>query len=59
MSLYDDPHVSAGEIADYLDQLRLEATPLPQLDAPLPETASSSSQVGKRYLQLLEAPQSA
>ncbi|RZK25262.1 MAG: hypothetical protein EOO63_16270 [Hymenobacter sp.] len=27
MSPYDDPHVSAGELADYLDQLRLEATP--------------------------------
>jgi hypothetical protein len=30
MSPYDDPTVSAGEIVNYLDQLRLEATPLPQ-----------------------------
>jgi hypothetical protein len=29
MSPYDDPAVSAGEIADYLDALRLEATPSP------------------------------
>lgn len=29
MSPYDDPAVSAGEIADYLDQLRLEFIPLP------------------------------
>jgi hypothetical protein len=30
MSPYNAPAVSAGEIADYLDQLRLEVTPLPQ-----------------------------
>jgi hypothetical protein len=29
MSPYDDPATSAGEIADYLDQLRLETTPPP------------------------------
>ena len=29
MSPYDDPAVSAGEIADYLDQLRLESSPSP------------------------------
>lgn len=27
MSPYDDPHVSAGEIADYLDQVRLATLP--------------------------------
>jgi hypothetical protein len=43
MSPYDDPHVSAGEIVDYLDHLRLEATPSSQPDAPPTETASSSS----------------
>lgn len=37
MSPYDDPAASPGEIADYLDQLRLEATPLPQ-----PATATPS-----------------
>jgi len=36
MSPYDDPHVSAGEIADYLDKLRLEATPPPQPAAATP-----------------------
>lgn len=42
MSSYDDPAVSAGKIADYLDQLRLEA-PLPPQPAAAPtETASSS-----------------
>lgn len=30
MSPYDDPAVTPGEIADYLDQLRLQATPPPQ-----------------------------
>jgi hypothetical protein len=34
MSPYDDPHVSAREIADYLDHLRLEATPSSQPDVP-------------------------
>jgi hypothetical protein len=30
LSPYDDPHVTPGEIADYLDKFRLEATPPPQ-----------------------------
>jgi hypothetical protein len=29
MSPYDDPAVSAGEIADYLDLLRLATSPQP------------------------------
>lgn len=37
MSPYDDPAVSAGEIADYLDQLRLLSSP------PDPTLGSDSS----------------
>jgi hypothetical protein len=37
MAPYDDPAVSAGEIADYLDQLRLEATPTTQTATATPE----------------------
>jgi hypothetical protein len=33
MSPYDDPHVSAAEIADYLDQLRLATPPPPPATA--------------------------
>jgi hypothetical protein len=40
MSSYDDPHVSAGEIADYLDKLRLATSPQPA--RPLHPMASSS-----------------
>ncbi|MDO7887962.1 hypothetical protein [Hymenobacter cheonanensis] len=36
MSPYNDPAVSAGEIADYLDQLRIEATPSPRPAATTP-----------------------
>jgi hypothetical protein len=39
MSPYDDPAASAGEIADYLDQLRLEATPIPQPATAAPTNA--------------------
>jgi hypothetical protein len=37
MSPYDDPHVSAGEIADYLDKQRLDAAPPPP---PAPATST-------------------
>jgi hypothetical protein len=42
VSPYDDPHVTPGEIADYLDHLRLEATPPLQPDAPPTATACSA-----------------
>jgi hypothetical protein len=42
MNPYDDPAVSAGEIAEYLDSLRLEGTPSPQPDATTTEAATSS-----------------
>jgi hypothetical protein len=35
MSPYDDPAVSAGEIVDYLDKLRLEATLSAPSESPL------------------------
>jgi hypothetical protein len=38
MDPYDDPHITPGEVADYLDQLRLEATLPPQPAPATPET---------------------
>lgn len=43
VSPYDDPAVSAGEIADYLDQLHLESTPSPPTAMATPSNATLSN----------------